>query len=101
MAKTHATSASERIDELAQQMSIVLSRLDDIGHRLDETALNTVHSPSPSMTDNNHRPRLKLDVSRFNGGDTHDINKKGGVSSTTQLDDAGSGVGSSPRREVQ
>ncbi|CAI8616822.1 unnamed protein product [Vicia faba] len=30
MAGTHATSANERIDELAQQMSIVLSRLDDI-----------------------------------------------------------------------
>ncbi|MCI84044.1 hypothetical protein A2U01_0105320, partial [Trifolium medium] len=58
MAGTRTTAtANDRIDELAQQMSAVLIRLDNISHLLDEQSQPTVQSSvsSPAL-DNSHRP---------------------------------------------
>jgi hypothetical protein len=66
------SNSNERIDELAQQMSAVLVRLDAISQRLEEQTLSINHSSGSSPApENPHRPRLKLDVPRFSGSDAN------------------------------
>jgi hypothetical protein len=66
------SNSNERIDELAQQMSAVLVRLDAISQRLEEQTPSINHSSGSSPApENPHRPRLKLDVPRFSGSDAN------------------------------
>ena len=65
---------SERIEALSEQLALIVTRLDDFHHRF--TALekanrlqlaHTSNADNTSSTSGQLRPRLKLDVPRFDG----------------------------------
>ncbi|CAL5189606.1 unnamed protein product [Lathyrus oleraceus] len=59
----------DRVDELAHQISFLTTQFEALSKRLTEPSSSPASGRSSSESSN--RPRLKLDVPRFDGTDTH------------------------------
>lgn len=64
-------STDERVDELSQQMATVTSRLEAIWKKMEDPNYTTAASSLRNTAESSNRPRLKLDVPRFDGNDAH------------------------------
>lgn len=59
----------DRVDELARQISFLTTQFEALSKWLMEPSSSLASGRSSSESSN--RPRLKLDVPRFDGTDTH------------------------------
>ena len=62
------TPPPDPVADLTRQVATLTTQLDAMRKRFDDTAPS---GGSRSSADSQHRPRLKLDVPRFDGTDTH------------------------------
>ncbi|XP_017423676.2 uncharacterized protein LOC108332889 [Vigna angularis] len=75
MAEFVRKTQSEKMDEMLHNMSLVISKMDDLNLRLsalENHPPSPPPSPLPFSSPVNHRHFLKLDVPRFDGSDPHE-----------------------------
>ncbi|MCI27843.1 retrovirus-related pol polyprotein from transposon opus, partial [Trifolium medium] len=71
MSRNTSAAPVNPVDELARQLAVITTRLDQISLRMDEQQSSASNASSVPPPEQPFRHRLKLDIPRFDGTDAH------------------------------